>query len=380
MAVAYEQRRRAFCVAVQNRTTAELIERAVGAGLVVGPLGVDFDRWARVVFAPGAPPTLNTLSAHAQFRAVRDAYFSQQRWEETFAILGVERVKGAQACNYILPASTYPLRFLHADVPSRYRARTPALRGGARSLFERLARDGFVRITRWEGIDIAEITRVAMAALDAQQRRLSGSARSPAPVVVARPAALAPLLAPLFANLSIRRAVDAYVGSDGARACSYGYSALRLNDGTSPINYLSSLWHHDRVGRRLKLFVFLHDVDAAQGRPTVVARGTHNYVWYSASGMVDSRFDGGWVEAHFDAVPMDGPRGGGFLFDTNALHVGRWQGAHPRSVVIVELDREGRCRGLIGSGSDAIEAPCPSSRKLVPVGGTAAATIPHCTP
>eukprot|EP00966_Prymnesium_polylepis_P165904 3834867-Prymnesium_polylepis.2 len=40
-------------------------------------------------------------------------------------------------------------------------------------------------------------------------------------------------------------------------------------------NYTSSTWHHDRCGRRLKLFLFLHDV-APNGRPTLVASGSHN--------------------------------------------------------------------------------------------------------
>mmetsp|Transcript_29259 Transcript_29259/g.68569 ORF Transcript_29259/g.68569 Transcript_29259/m.68569 type:complete len:102 (+) Transcript_29259:1240-1545(+) len=99
--------------------------------------------------------------------------------------------------------------------------------------------------------------------------------------------------------------------------------------------------------------------------------------------MLDSRFDDTWVEAHHEAVPMDGPRGGGFLLDTNALHVGRWQGRDARSVVVIELDRQGRCRELVHGrrNPDAaailgnLKTPCPSSSRLRPLVG---AQMPRC--
>lgn len=430
MRVAFARRRAAFCAAAANATLVQLILQAIGAGLIVGPLGVDFERWVRNVILAGgsrmlpgtalanaskSAVTLATLEANAHFQAVRAAFFGQRGWSDVLAAAAVSvRAKREAGADYDLPAFAYPQRLLAADLPARHRARAPALAGTARSLYDRLSRDGFVRVNKWgEGVlDIGEIERVATRALDVQQRKqeLLQSGRGGADVdggavVSARAPELAPLLAPLFrSGTPLRAVLDAYLGSDDALACSYGYTALRLNNGTSPANYVSSLWHHDRVGRRLKLFLFLHDVHPVEGRPTVVARGTHNFVWYSASGILDSRFDDAWIEANFETVPMGGKRGGGFLFDTNALHVGKWEGTNARSAVIVELDRQGRCRTLIDGPTAAgtaepqasasgqpsairgkLHAPCPSSDRMPALDGgpraadaVGAETIPRC--
>jgi len=335
MSLAFARRREAFCAASQNQTAVQLVAQAVRAGLVVGTLGVDLGTWAQAALG-GGPPALASLEASQGWKAVRALYFAQTSWH------GI-----ASAADYRIeiPVFAYPQRMLHADLPARYRSAPHRLEGASRALFLSLSRDGFAKVARWEGLDIGAVARVANGALDEQEayrKRKSGTGRAP-PVMLAQPAQLETLLAPLFASRSLRVAVDAYLGTDAdSHACSYGYTALRLRNGTSPANYVSSLWHHDRVGRRLKLFVFLHNVDGREGRPTVVARGTHNQIYYSSSGMLDSRFDDTWVEAHHEAVPMDGPRGGGFLLDTNALHVGRWQGRDARSVVVIELDRQGR--------------------------------------
>ena len=97
----------------------------------------------------------------------------------------------------------------------------------------------------------------------------------------------------------------------------------------------------------------------------MIAAGTHKTVWYTADGMHDSRFNASWTTIASRAVPLAGARGGGFLFDTNALHVGSADGNVPRSVVIVELDRQSRCADLkaiasSGVGRARFDAPCPS--------------------
>jgi hypothetical protein len=40
------------------------------------------------------------------------------------------------------------------------------------------------------------------------------------------------------------------------------------------------MWHHDAAGRRLKLIVFLHDVEA-EGRPTMLLSGSHRSIYLS---------------------------------------------------------------------------------------------------
>lgn len=391
MAATYELRRMSFDkVICKNRTAISLIAAAVQDGLVVGGLGLDLGAWGRALLKRRGNSALRTGSTQAwaaalsslgndeQFGAITDAYFGHWRWRDAFSFAGVGKVKGG----YALPAALVPMRLLAADMPARYRGRLPPLGPAARALYNPLFLDGFVKVNRWDGIEINKISAVANWALDARQQ--TEQARGRGAVVTAQPAELGPLLAPLLASQPLRLAIDAYLGTGGKMsACSYGYTALRLNNWTTPSNYISSLWHHDRVGRRLKLFVFLHDVDAVEGRPTTVARGTHNFVWFTGTGLGDSRFDSAWIEHNYDIVALDGPRGGGFLLDTNSLHVGRWQGKHARSVVIVELDRQRRCREVVHGGSTPLSVPssgrvhtvCPS-RAYLPISG--AGVMPTC--
>ena len=129
----------------------------------------------------------------------------------------------------------------------------------------------------------------------------------------------------------------------------------KLTEGVSLSNYNSARWHHDRCGRRLKLFVFMHDVQL-DGRPTIVAPGSHQ-LWYglhSTPGRTTSRFNERFVRTHFSPVPMTGGGGGGFLFDTNALHRGEHIGRQNRTTLILEFHAHGKLAALHG------DFPCPS--------------------
>ena len=108
--------------------------------------------------------------------------------------------------------------------------------------------------------------------------------------------------------------------------------ALRIGDGVKPLpevrtpstpapDYWSGYWHHDRCGRRLKAFLFLHDV-LPDGRPTMVANASHRTHYFSYDWLKGSRFADKYIRANYDVVPMTGKRGGGFIFDTNAIHKG----------------------------------------------------------
>ena len=66
-----------------------------------------------------------------------------------------------------------------------------------------------------------------------------------------------------------------------------GKPTTQHGDGAS--SYISSLWHHDRAGRRLKFFVFLHDVDCDFGRPTQVALSSHRLLYYNSATFPSSR-------------------------------------------------------------------------------------------
>ena len=80
-----------------------------------------------------------------------------------------------------------------------------------------------------------------------------------------------PALEPLLEDGAISDAISAYLGG----AARYDGHELRLWTSSFAKANSTSLdehWHHDRCGRRLQLFVYLHDVEA-DDRPTLVARG-----------------------------------------------------------------------------------------------------------
>ena len=135
-----------------------------------------------------------------------------------------------------------------------------------------------------------------------------------------------------------------------------GHVLLKLTERTAADNYVSGLWHHDRCGRRVKLFIFLHDVDLGT-RPTLVAARSHNTLYYTHGNpwWLLSRYSDAWVRAHHRVEPMLGPAFGGFLFDTNSLHRGEVVGNRSRTTVILEFHSHGKVPALLRKNN-----PCPS--------------------
>ncbi|CAE7762685.1 unnamed protein product, partial [Symbiodinium sp. CCMP2456] len=80
-------------------------------------------------------------------------------------------------------------------------------------------------------------------------------------------------------NVALASAVAAYLGG---RAVLHGYKVVHLPATLSTKEFISAHWHHDRAGRRLKLFLRLNDVDPVEGHPTQVALGSHrlSYYWH----------------------------------------------------------------------------------------------------
>ena len=67
--------------------------------------------------------------------------------------------------------------------------------------------------------------------------------------------------------------------------------------------YDSASWHHDRCGRRLKLFIFLSEVHEGT-HSTRIAVGSHRTLYYDYSDMPGSRFAASYVEAGYETVSM----------------------------------------------------------------------------
>lgn len=159
-------------------------------------------------------------------------------------------------------------------------------------------------------------------------------------------------LQPLLANASLGRLLRDYLGGPVRYD---GHVLLRLTRRVTRANYNSANWHHDRCGRRLKVFVFLHDVDAAC-HCTVVAPGSHRQ-WYALHGTpatATSRFREQHIRRHYEPLPLTGRGGGGFVFDTNGLHKVQIGHNTTRTAVVLEFHAHGKLPRLHG------DHPCPS--------------------
>lgn len=177
---------------------------------------------------------------------------------------------------------------LHWQIDRRGRARSAAelAVGGAQNsmnrrlhqLLDTLYHEGFVPLTAADlNLDLTRLQDEAKGLLAANGNRSMVSVTNLGAVRSARGRISS--LEPMLRSDLISGIVRGYLGNS---TMLHGYKVNELNrpiakKGDGAGSYISSLWHHDRAGRRLKLFVFLHDVDCEFGRPTQVALGSHRY-------------------------------------------------------------------------------------------------------
>lgn len=216
-----------------------------------------------------------------------------------------------------------------------------------------LSRDGYVKVADW-GLSAAfleEIRREATSLFDDKAvqpyRGRLKTMDSPEGQRFLRTA---------VADLALK-----YLGPDATLA---GYELLLLTEQlTSKTQYPSSVWHHDRCGKRLKAFLFLHDI--TDEHPTAVAVGSHDTFYYSYHALHESRFDDDWVRNNYNVSLMTGPAGGGFVFDTNTLHRGGTLGAKRRRLtLILEVNqrlKSDHLRSTFVPGAGHLP-PCPSNQ------------------
>ena len=146
-----------------------------------------------------------------------------------------------------------------------------------------------------------------------------------------------------LASPRLQAALDAYLGAKAYVRTRI--AALRLTNrltapysGAEPnlLGYPSGFWHHDRCGKRVKAFLFLHEVKA-DGRPTLIAEASHRTHYYDYKDLLQSRFADSYVEENYAVTALTGPRGGGFLFDTATIHKGKASGKRSRTVIIADF-------------------------------------------
>jgi hypothetical protein len=142
----------------------------------------------------------------------------------------------------------------------------------------------------------------------------------------------------LLSHTLVNRLVRDYLGPDAI----FDKMTLFRIPACSEREDVSGLWHHDRVGRRLKLFVFLHDVDG-NTRPTFYLAGSHQQEYptnsYRSSRFTDER------KGDYKIVRFTGRKADAFLFDTNGIHRARYEATtFPRDVLVLEW--ASRAKGL----------------------------------
>eukprot|EP00928_Gymnodinium_smaydae_P094677 TRINITY_DN798_c0_g4_i1.p1 TRINITY_DN798_c0_g4~~TRINITY_DN798_c0_g4_i1.p1 ORF type:complete len:308 (+),score=16.10 TRINITY_DN798_c0_g4_i1:208-1131(+) len=139
---------------------------------------------------------------------------------------------------------------------------------------------------------------------------------------------------------------------------------------TDGSEFIAGLWHNDRAGNRLKLFVRLHDVDpdpSKGGHPTLVARGSHALLPFSIEDYSHSRLKDEFVRAEYPVSYLGGKMGSGFIFDTNSLHRGFPGGRLSRTTIVLEYHRAIKCPIIM---SLRLPIPCPSGdQRLIDVAG-----------
>jgi len=170
-----------------------------------------------------------------------------------------------------------------------------------------------------------------------------------------------PEIESLVTNETINQAVRSYLGP---RAKLDGYKLFNFSTTkeSAADSYVAGLWHHDRAGRRLKMFVFLHDVDCEEGHPTEVVLGSHNMVYYKTESMAFSRFSDDYIRNNYKIHKGCGKRGSGFLFDTHTIHKGTPEGTNWRTALMLEYHDSLKCSIAREMGYGL---PCPSGDQYI---------------
>mmetsp|Transcript_8138 Transcript_8138/g.18164 ORF Transcript_8138/g.18164 Transcript_8138/m.18164 type:complete len:442 (-) Transcript_8138:229-1554(-) len=286
----------------ESSESCEAAKRLVQHGLKANSLGLDF----RNVFAT---PDEDSYSKGAKMNDLLEAT----------KVYNAEFGEGAcPRCRELI----------HLDHDLRTRERPMRLLiEGQRDKFAQFFRDGFTQFQDL-GVDVDALQHEV-------SKHLSEEKFDPqAPLAVGRRLRS---LEPIFKDTSILQLASFYMGSAMTVT---GYKILRLGDEVDLGKYASGHWHHDGCGSRLKLFVYLDEVKE-NGHPTEIARGSQTLAYYSypAGHWRYTRFSTPYVQGEYEVVPMLGPRGGGFMFDTNSVHRGNVDGKHlRRDVIIIDIE------------------------------------------
>eukprot|EP00756_Hemistasia_phaeocysticola_P033839 Hpha_TRINITY_DN16485_c2_g8::TRINITY_DN16485_c2_g8_i1::g.160458::m.160458 len=312
---------------------------------------------AKVELTQAHNAILSATCVPAAREALADAFRAGARWTAA----GIQLPTTAQ-----LPPSLRSLVSADAHAPLHWdfdaELRWRPLEGNAASnkIAQDLTEDGIALVENWGLGDDAldSLYAIAKQQVASPDSAITSVASGGAVVTTRRDL---PDLVPLLENETLREAIRSYLGED---VTLNGYKLTTLGSVLSSTSqYVAAKWHHDRVGRRLKMFVFLHDVACEGGRPTLVATGTHRIHFWRTESFAATRFNDAWVRENYPVVTACGKKGGGFIFDTHTLHRagtggdGSAKTGADRSTAIVEFHNAAKCSFVAEAG---FPLPCPS--------------------
>lgn len=228
--------------------------------------------------------------------------------------------------------------YFGVDVPTWFRPVPKFVEGLSerhQQLIHTFRRQGYVQVDSWDGLDITglklEMRDLALDGKILGDGRLQKDSQH--------------ILKMLETNDLVRNLALGYFGEDVRYD---GQRYLTVQSSVNDTSYTNAPWHHDGCGNRLKVFIYLHDVDE-KTHPTLIVEGTHRMQWYATtnffagSKMGYNKIDENLVAEIYPGKvrKMLGKEGGGFIFDTNALHRADILGLHKkRETVLLDLAAE----------------------------------------
>jgi len=125
----------------------------------------------------------------------------------------------------------------------------------------------------------------------------------------------------LLKNPKMNKLLQSYLGEDAT----FDWCQLHRIPVSADYQTLSGFWHHDRCGRRLKIFIYLHDVKPG-GRVTYYAGGSHkrqHFGWSHHLNSKSTKTDQG-MHSKYNVKELYGKKGQAYLFDSNGFHRATW--------------------------------------------------------
>ncbi len=150
-----------------------------------------------------------------------------------------------------------------------------------------------------------------------------------------------PGLLEIINNEKIIAIVRSYLGDDAIFDSLQIWRTISGRD--DPSKASAGQWHHDRVGNRLKLFVFLSDTTINTGQYTLYAKGSNQVMWNTFRNYTRKN----WaikVPDQFEVIQIRANMGEMVIFDTNGLHSGVYNKSLISSRDIVQFDFSSRAK------------------------------------